>query len=261
MPHIEHWLFDLDDTIYPASSGLFRHVSARITHRISELLGLPEDAARGRAARLLAQVRHLAARPHGRARRRSRAVPRLRARRAGRGRPGARSGARAPCCAPLPGQRHVFTNGPSEFAERVLARLGVRDVVHRTCSTFATPSSCPSPIPMPYVRALARLGATRARIVLVDDAPQNIAQARAPWDWRTVWLRSPHSVAGGSAGQLGRPRRRECGRCRGRRDARAAQRSSGRDPRDCDQVSDRHAERLRRARGWRPAASAAWRES
>jgi putative hydrolase of the HAD superfamily len=197
MPHIEHWLFDLDDTIYPASSGLFRHVSSRITHRISELLGLPEDAARavqraywrkyGTSLRglvlehdvdpepFLAYVHDvpvediLAPDPE--------LAAMLRA---------------------LPGERHVFTNGPSEFAERVLARLGARDAFTHLFD-IRHAEFVPKPDPVPYVRALARLGADPARIVLVDDAPQNVAQGRA-MGLRTVWLRSPHSVAGGSAG-------------------------------------------------------------
>jgi len=197
VPGIEHWLFDLDDTIYPASSGLFRHVSARITRRIGELLGLPEDAARsvqraywrqyGTSLRGLVVEHGVDPEPflayvHD--------VPvedvltpdpelaaMLRA---------------------LPGERHVFTNGPSEFAERVLARLGARDAFTHLFD-IRHAAFVPKPDPVPYVRALARLGANPARIVLVDDAPQNVVQGRA-MGLRTVWLRSPHSVAGGSAG-------------------------------------------------------------
>jgi len=57
----------------------------------------------------------------------------------------------------------------------------------------------PKPDPLPYVRALAALGVPAADVALVDDAPQNVARGRELGLW-SVWLRSPHSVAGGSAG-------------------------------------------------------------
>jgi len=197
VPGIEHWLFDLDDTIYPASSGLFRHVSARITHRISELLGLPEDAARavqraywrkyGTSLRGLVVEHGVDPEPflayvHD--------VPVEEVL--------APDPELAAMLRALPGARHVFTNGPSEFAERVLSRLGVRDAFTHLFDIRHS-GFVPKPDPEPYVRVLARLAAEPARIVLVDDAPQNVAQGRA-MGLRTVWLRSPHSVAGGSAG-------------------------------------------------------------
>ena len=41
---VRHWLFDLDDTLYPASSELFPHVSRRITGYIANYLGMsPEE--------------------------------------------------------------------------------------------------------------------------------------------------------------------------------------------------------------------------
>ena len=38
-----------------------------------------------------------------------------------------------------------------------------------------------------------------ARVAMVDDSPQNLVPGRAR-GWWTVWLRSPHSLAGGRAG-------------------------------------------------------------
>jgi putative hydrolase of the HAD superfamily len=193
-----HWLFDLDDTLYPASTGLFGHVSARITRRIAAVLGVSEAEARvaqrglwrkyGTSLRGL-QVEHgvdpepfladvhdvpveaiLAPDPA------LRAMLEL-----------------------LPGERHVFTNGPSEFVHRVLRRLEV-DALFTRVFDIRHGDFVPKPDPLPYRRAMAALGAPAESIVLIDDAPQNLAQARA-LGWFTVWLRSPGSVAGGSAGQ------------------------------------------------------------
>jgi len=195
---LRHWLFDLDDTLYPASTGLFGHVSARITRRIADVLGVPEAEARiaqrglwrkyGTSLRGL-QVEHgidpepFLADVHD--------VPveeilvpdpELHA-----------------LLSRLPGERHIFTNGPSEFAHRVMRRLGVDPLFTRVFD-IRHAEFVPKPDPHPYHRAMAALAAPGESIVLIDDAPQNIAQARA-LGWWTVWLRSPRSLAGGSAGQ------------------------------------------------------------
>ena len=197
MAAVEHWLFDLDDTLYPASTGLFEQVSSRITRRIGEILDLPEPAARtlqraywrkyGTSLRGLVVEHGVDPEPflayvH------DVPVEELLA-------PDPALGAMLRA---LPGQRHVFTNGPSEFADRVLLRLGVRDAFTELFD-IRHAEFVPKPDPIPFARALARLGAAPSAAVLVDDAPQNVAQGRA-LGLRTVWLRSPHSVAGGTAG-------------------------------------------------------------
>jgi putative hydrolase of the HAD superfamily len=191
-----HILFDLDDTLYPASAGLFPLVSARIRSYIESTLGLDERAARvvqrrywrryGTSLRGL-MVRH-AVDPepflefvHG--------VPvedHLRA----------DADLRA-ILASLPGTRHVFTNGPQSWASRVLTVLGVEDLFERTFDITSF-GYVPKPNPEPYDLVTRSLG-ERARIVLVDDAPHNLAPARAR-GWRTIWLRAPDSVAGGTRG-------------------------------------------------------------
>ena len=42
---IETWIFDLDNTLYPASCRLFDQVHARMTQFIGDRLGLSPDAA------------------------------------------------------------------------------------------------------------------------------------------------------------------------------------------------------------------------
>ncbi|MGH7725114.1 MAG: pyrimidine 5'-nucleotidase [Candidatus Eiseniibacteriota bacterium] len=194
---IRHWLLDLDDTLYPASTGLFHHVSRRITGRIASLLGLPEDEARrvqraywrkyGTSLRglivehgidpepFLAHVHDvpveeiLAPDP---------ALRRM--------------------LGSLSGERHVFTNGPAEFARRVLTRLGVADQFSRLFD-IRHADFIPKPDPHPYRRVLESLGAPGDQIAMVDDSPQNLEPARA-LGMMTIWLRSPDSMAGGSAG-------------------------------------------------------------
>ena len=194
---LPHWLIDLDDTLYPAETGLFTHVSRRITARIARTLGLPEDEARVVQRRLwrtygtslrglivehgvdpepfLADVHDVPVE----------AIlapdPALRA-----------------VLAALPGTLHVFTNGPSEFAQRVLGRLGVDDLFG-TVFDIRHHGFVPKPDEQPYRRALDALGVTGQDVAMVDDSPQNLLPARRLGMW-TAWLRSPHSMAGGVAG-------------------------------------------------------------
>jgi putative hydrolase of the HAD superfamily len=191
-----HLLFDLDDTLYPASAGLFPLVSARIRSYIESTLGLDERAARvvqrrywrryGTSLRglmvrhavepepFLAFVHGVAVEDHLRADADLRAI-----------------------LASLPGMRHVFTNGPEAWVRRVLDVLGVDDLFERTFDITSF-GYVPKPNAEPYDVVTRALG-ERARIVLVDDSPANLAPAKAR-GWRTVWLRAPESVAGGTRG-------------------------------------------------------------
>ena len=47
LSHIENWVFDLDNTLYPASGDLWRQIDARIGAYVQTLLSVgPEDAHR-----------------------------------------------------------------------------------------------------------------------------------------------------------------------------------------------------------------------
>ncbi len=197
MTRFRHWLFDLDDTLYPASAGLFALVSKRITGRIAEHLGLPFDEARtvqraywrryGTSLRGLMVEHQLDPEPflahvHDVPIEEFIAPdPALRA-----------------MLEALPGTRHVFTNGPTEFVDRVLARLEVSDLFDRRFD-IRHAGFVPKPAAQPFDLVMAALGGDPRTYVLIDDSPQNLVPARAR-GWWTVWLRSPHSLAGGQAG-------------------------------------------------------------
>src|SRR6516164_4918343 len=44
--HVKHWVFDLDNTLYSAESGVFARIDARMTEFIGGYLKLAPDAAR-----------------------------------------------------------------------------------------------------------------------------------------------------------------------------------------------------------------------
>ena len=40
LSHVRNWIFDLDNTLYPASADLFAHIDRRMTAFIAELLSV-----------------------------------------------------------------------------------------------------------------------------------------------------------------------------------------------------------------------------
>ncbi|NDD28539.1 MAG: pyrimidine 5'-nucleotidase [Proteobacteria bacterium] len=197
MQHIEHYIFDLDDTLYPATNGMFAQISERITRRVAETLQLPPDEARAvqkqywkqygtslrglivnhdvDAEAFLADVHDV---PVEAFLTRDEALRSMLLR--------------------LPGRRHVFTNSPREYACRVLAALGVDDLFENVFDIRHSDLR-PKPDPHAYARLLDAIGAPASTCLFVDDAPRNLPPARDR-GMLTVWLRSPHSMAGGSPG-------------------------------------------------------------
>jgi putative hydrolase of the HAD superfamily len=55
LSHVDAWLFDLDNTLYPLASGLAAQVSARITEFVADLTGLPHGDAHALQKRYLAE--------------------------------------------------------------------------------------------------------------------------------------------------------------------------------------------------------------
>jgi putative hydrolase of the HAD superfamily len=194
---IEHWIFDLDDTLYPASSGLFAEISARITLKVSEILNLPPEQARlvqrdywkryGTSLRglmlshdiepdpFLSYVHDVDVERHVR-----------------------RDEALRQQLLGLRGRRHIFTNSPGDYAQRVLRALGVDDLFEHVFDVRHS-EFVPKPHEHAYQRVHERLQGEPSRYLFVDDAPHNLHTARA-LGWWTVWLRAPQSVAGGVVG-------------------------------------------------------------
>ena len=44
--HVRDWIFDLDNTLYRADSGIFAQIDANMTSFVARLLGMERDAAR-----------------------------------------------------------------------------------------------------------------------------------------------------------------------------------------------------------------------
>jgi len=124
--HIDTWLFDLDNTLYPAESMHMRLVEERMTDFVEQLSGLPRDEARalqkkyyhahgttlaGLMANHDVDPDEFLAFVHDVSMERLTPDPELKA-----------------ALARLPGRRLIFTNGSLGHAERVLTHLNLRDL-------------------------------------------------------------------------------------------------------------------------------------
>jgi len=193
---VETWIFDLDNTLYPARSNLFVQVSARMTRFIQDRFDLESEPARelqremfrryGTTLRglmtehavdpgaFLDYVHDIDVTPVD-------PSPRLDA-----------------LLARLPGRKLVFTNSSVPHAERVMARLGVARHFDSIFDIVAA-GYVPKPDPRPYHRLVEVAGFAPAGAVMIEDMAKNLAPAAA-LGMRTVWLRSDHDWARDGAG-------------------------------------------------------------
>ena len=165
------WIFDLDNTLYPAECNLFAEVDQRMGEFIAKYLGVPFAYARhlqksyyrqfGTTLSGLMQVHKLD----------PQAVPRLRARH----RPVRRAGAPelAAVIARLPGRRLIFTNGSRRHAERVAEKLGVLHLFEDICDIAAC-EYVPKPEPDAFDRMVRRHGVAPRAAAMFEDMPHNL---------------------------------------------------------------------------------------
>ena len=182
--HIRDWIFDLDNCLYPPSTGLFQLIDERMGAYIQRLLGCdPAEARRVQKAHFhehgttlrglmneqgvdphdfLADVHDIDLARVSCDERLGRLLGRL------------------------PGRRFVFTNGDAPYARRVLQAIGVEDRFDDLHDIHAS-SYRPKPDPHGYALLCERFGIEPAHALLADDMAQNLAPAKA-LGMTTVWV-------------------------------------------------------------------------
>ena len=176
LSHVEAWIFDMDDTLYPPEQGVMRLVQERINAFMVAAVGLPTDEARTLQRQFLdehgttlaglmanyqvdpeAFLREVhdvpldSLEPH----------PEL-----------------AEVLNALPGRRFVLTNGARCHADRVLGRIGVTDSFHGV-HAIEDMELTPKPAPSTFRRFLERFDIAPHRAVFFEDAPRNLEPAKA----------------------------------------------------------------------------------
>ncbi len=170
----ECWVFDLDNTLYPASSNLFAQVDKKMTRFISDFLDLNLEEA--------GKIRQTYYRDHGTTLNGLMILHGLE--------PGeyldyvhdidlsaiSPDPALDRSLARLSGRKIIFTNGPTDYAERVLDRISIR---HHFDDVFDIISAdyVPKPDPKIYHALVERQKLTPSETVMVEDLVRNLEPA------------------------------------------------------------------------------------
>ncbi len=188
LDHVEAWIFDLDNTLYPASCNLFAQVDRRIGAFVGRLLSLDPDQAR--------QLQTQYFREHGTT---------LRGLMTVNGiepevfldyvhdidvSPVPPNPALDRALDALDGRKLVFTNGSQAHAERILDRLGVARRFEAIVDIVAS-DYVPKPDRRAYDRMIAAHGVVPGATAMVEDIAVNLIPAHA-LGMTTVWVRTEH---------------------------------------------------------------------
>ena len=182
--HIRDWIFDLDNCLYPASTGLFELIDERMGAYIERLLGCDREEAKrvqkahfhAHGTTLAGLMREHCVDPHD-------FLADVHDIPLDRVRSDKRLGTLLPR---LPGRRFVFTNGDAPYARRVLEAIGVHSHFDDLHDIHAS-SFRPKPDPHGYALLCERFGIDPSNALLVDDMAQNLAPAKQ-LGMTTVWI-------------------------------------------------------------------------
>ncbi|HUK00618.1 MAG TPA: pyrimidine 5'-nucleotidase [Stellaceae bacterium] len=195
---IETWIFDLDNTLYPSRCNLFAEAEARMADFIVHELGLAltvEDAHALRRRFFL---------DHGTT---------LRGLMLEHGiepkafldyvhdidlSPVPPDPTLVDAIAALPGRKLIFTNGTEDYAERVIARIGLTGHFLAIHDIMAC-DYLPKPDPSGYAALIARHGVEPRTALMVEDMARNLVPAAA-LGMTTAWVQTSKDWAREGAG-------------------------------------------------------------
>lgn len=176
LTHIDSWVFDLDNTLYPADCNLFAQIDARMTLFIEATLGCGAGEARRLqkdyyvryGTTMSGLMREHAVSPHDfldyvhdidvSVVTENPALGEL--------------------LKALPGRKYVFTNGSVRHAENVMARLGVADCFDAVFDIEAA-AWTPKPHRATYEKFTRTHGVAAPRAAMFEDIAGNLEAAHA----------------------------------------------------------------------------------
>lgn len=186
---IDAWVFDLDNTLYPASCDLFSQVDARMGAFIAMTLKLDDAAARqlqksyflkhGTTLRGLMNEHSIAPDEflefvHDIDFSKVEAAPVM-----------------AAALARLPGRKFIFTNASQSYSTRILTRIGIENhfdgIFDIEKAGFA-----PKPDPATYGRMLAYFSIDPGSAIMIEDIARNLKPA-ADLGMKTAWVPTDQS--------------------------------------------------------------------
>lgn len=182
--HVENWIFDLDNCLYPASAGLFELIDERMGAYIQRLLACdPVEARRVQkhhfhthGTTLAGLMKDHEVDPHDFLDD-VHSIPLDRV---------ARDNRLGDALSRLPGRKFVFTNGDAPYARRVLDAIGVGDHFDDLHDIHAS-SYRPKPDSHGYELLCRRFDIAPDRSLLADDMAINLQPAKA-LGMTTIWV-------------------------------------------------------------------------
>ena len=189
---IRNWIFDLDNTLYPAGVNMFAQVDERMTGFIADLLGVEPGEARrlqkgwfaDHGTTLAGLMREHAVDPHAfLAHVHDVEMAMLE-----------ENAPLAAAIARLPGRKLVFTNGDKPYALRVLDRLGLAESFEAIHDLHAM-DLVPKPSPSAYAGLCAAFDLDPTASLFADDMVRNLVPAKAI-GMTTLWVDNGSEQAG-----------------------------------------------------------------
>jgi putative hydrolase of the HAD superfamily len=181
---IRNWIFDLDNTLYPASANLFVQIDARIGAYVADRFGVDAEEARriqkgyfhNHGTTLAGLMAEHGVDPHDYlAKVHDVELDVIQ-----------HNAPLAAAIACLPGEKYVFTNADAAYATRVLDRLGLS----KSFSGIHDVQACgyvPTPHPDAYAAMCGAFGIDPRESLFADDMARNLAPAHAI-GMATVWV-------------------------------------------------------------------------
>jgi putative hydrolase of the HAD superfamily len=184
LAHVRTWIFDLDNTLYPASANLFAQIDVKMTAFIGDFLGV--DAAEAHRIQKEYFLGHgttlagLMAEHDVDPRRFLDYVHDVEMDVLEQDAPLVAAIAR------LPGRKLVFTNGDTPYALKVLERIGLGGSFEAVHDIHAM-GLVPKPDPSAYAGLCAAFDIDPTQAVFVEDMARNLRPAKAI-GMTTVWV-------------------------------------------------------------------------
>lgn len=188
--HVDTWVFDLDNTLYPPSVRLFDQIEVRMTEYVMAALGVTRDRANhlrdvywlqhGTTLAGLMREHNIDPDPylidvHDISFDALEPAPDL-----------------ARAIAQLPGRKIIYTNGTAPYAEQVAAARGLSGVFDAIYGVEHA-GYCPKPERAAFDAVFAKDGVVPAKAAMFEDEPRNLSAPHS-MGMRTVHV-APKSVA------------------------------------------------------------------
>lgn len=174
--HVNTWVFDLDNTLYPHHSNLFSQIDVKMTTYVSQLLKLPREEARALQKKFYLEhgttlkglmIHHkidsddFLEQVHDIDYTWLKPDPKL-----------------GEAIRALRGQKFIFTNGNRKHAERAAAQLGILDHFEDVFDIVAA-DLVPKPARYTYDKFVAKHGINGNEAAMFEDLARNLVEPKA----------------------------------------------------------------------------------